>query len=85
MTSPSTLTRPQFEQASKALIAKYAHSSLSLDASRLKGWSWVEHPVCTPLKRRHVTLVLTMFSDSPRAGLLVSHYHDTGSRSKWGR
>lgn len=48
MASPSTLTRPQFERASKTLITKYAHStSCSLNISGLKGWSWVEHPVCT--------------------------------------
>ena len=87
MTPPSsTLTRLQFEQACKALIDKYAHStSLSWDAYRLKGWTWVEHPVCTLPKCQHIAFVLIVFSDSPKAGLFVSHCDGTRSCSKWGQ
>ncbi|KAN0140023.1 hypothetical protein V8E53_001919 [Lactarius tabidus] len=43
--SSSTLTRGQFEQACKAFIDKHAQSpSLSVGATRLKDWSWAEHP-----------------------------------------
>jgi hypothetical protein len=49
MASLSTLTRSQFEQASKALIDKHTHHSTDfpLNPTILKGWSWTEHPVCT--------------------------------------
>ncbi|KAI0254261.1 hypothetical protein BJV78DRAFT_1186621 [Lactifluus subvellereus] len=48
--STSTLTRPQFEHACKALIGSHGHSTSSpLNATILKGWSWAEHPTVTGL------------------------------------
>jgi len=41
------LTRPQFDAACKAFIAR--HNNLTLD-SAFKGWTWHEHTVCYRLQ-----------------------------------
>ena len=65
----STLTRVQFEQACKAFVDKHAQSpSLSVGATRLRDWSWVEHPVCT-IWYRFIVLVLILILSQTVPGL----------------